>query len=446
MHHSLQTTNISKLLLKYCIPAIISMMTVSLYNAVDRIFIGHIQGAGSLALTGLGTLIPFTTIILACELLITYGAIANLSLRLGEQKKEEAEDFLNQVPLLGLIISIFLMIVFYLFNEPLLYLFGATSDTIGYAKDYLNILTIGIPFYIMGFSLMGIIRSEGDPKRAALILMASCLINIILDPLFIFGLNLGISGAALATILSQATVFLYVVYYYTRGASNLKLDFKKLKIQHHLVKPIITFGLSTALIQLISAFVQILLNQSLKHYGTALSIGSFTTISTIYNLVMMPVVGINQGMIPIIGYNFGQRNYTRVKKTFLQGTIASTIIFTLGFLLIYILPTPLVSFFNPDKTFINTTVTELKLYAFSLPLCALSLTAPNFFQSIGNSKLSIWLVIIRQMIILIPALIILPRLIGLNGVWLAQPITDLSVSLLCFFLIKTEFKRLSSVN
>ena len=211
MHHSLQTTNISKLLLKYCIPAIISMMTVSLYNAVDRIFIGHIQGAGSLALTGLGTLIPFTTIILACELLITYGAIANLSLRLGEQKKEEAEDFLNQVPLLGLIISIFLMIVFYLFNEPLLYLFGATSDTIGYAKDYLNILTIGIPFYIMGFSLMGIIRSEGDPKRAALILMASCLINIILDPLFIFGLNLGISGAALATILSQATVFLYVV-------------------------------------------------------------------------------------------------------------------------------------------------------------------------------------------------------------------------------------------
>ena len=446
MHHSLQTTNISKLLLKYCIPAIISMMTVSLYNAVDRIFIGHIQGAGSLALTGLGTLIPFTTIILACELLITYGAIANLSLRLGEQKKEEAEDFLNQVPLLGLIISIFLMIVFYLFNEPLLYLFGATSDTIGYAKDYLNILTIGIPFYIMGFSLMGIIRSEGDPKRAALILMASCLINIILDPLFIFGLNLGISGAALATILSQATVFLYVVYYYTRGASNLKLDFKKLKIQHHLVEPIITFGLSTALIQLISAFVQILLNQSLKHYGTALSIGSFTTISTIYNLVMMPVVGINQGMIPIIGYNFGQRNYTRVKKTFLQGTIASTVIFTLGFLLIYILPTPLVSFFNPDKTFINTTVTELKLYAFSLPLCALSLTAPNFFQSIGNSKLSIWLVIIRQMIILIPALIILPRLIGLNGVWLAQPITDLSVSLLCFFLIKKEFKRLSSVN
>lgn len=443
MHQSLQTTNISKLLLKYCIPAIISMMTVSLYNAVDRIFIGHIPNVGSLALTGLGTLIPFTTIILACELLITYGAIANLSLKLGEQKKKEAEDFLNQVPLLGLIISISLVVIFYLFNEPLLYLFGATSDTIGYAKDYLNILTLGIPFYIIGFSLMGIIRSEGNPRRSALILMGSCLINIILDPLFIFGLNLGIRGAALATILSQATVFIYVIYYYTQGASNLKLEVKKLKLKRHLVQPIVTFGLSTALIQLIAAFVQILLNQSLKHYGTALSIGSFTTISTIYNLVMMPVVGINQGMIPIIGYNFGQRNYTRVKQTFLQGTAASTLVFTLGFLIIYLIPTQLVSFFNPDPTLINTTVTELKLYAFSLPLCALAMTAPNFFQSIGNSKLSIWLVIIRQMIILIPSLIILPRFIGLNGVWLAQPLTDLSVSLLCFFLIKKEFKTLN---
>lgn len=443
LHQSLQTTSISKLLLKYCIPAIISMMTVSLYNAVDRIFIGHIPGVGSLALTGLGTLIPFTTIILACELLITYGAIANLSLKLGEQKTKEAEDFLNQVPLLAFMISIFLILLFYLFNEPLLYLFGATSDTIGYAKDYLNILTIGIPFYIIGFSLMGIIRSEGNPKRAALILMMSCLINIILDPLFIFGLNLGISGAALATIVSQATVFFYVVYYYTKGSSNLKLNFKKFKPKRHLVQPIITFGLSTALIQLIAAFVQILLNQSLKHYGTALSIGSFTTISTIYNLVMMPVVGINQGMIPIIGYNFGQRNYKRVKQTFLQGTIASTVVFTIGFLLIYSMPTSLISFFNPDKSLLATTVNELKLYAFSLPLCALAMTAPNFFQSIGNSKISIWLVVIRQMIILIPSLIILPKFLGLNGVWLAQPITDLSVSLICFFLISQEFRRLS---
>lgn len=443
LNHSLQTTSIHRLLFKYCVPAIISMITVSLYNTVDRIFIGHIPNIGALALTSIGTLMPFMTIILACELLITYGAIANISLKLGKHAKNEAENFLNQIPLLGFIISLILMVIFFILGSPLLSLFGATSETMTYAKGYLNIIIIGIPFYIIGFSLMATIRSEGNPKRAAMILIISCLINIFLDPLFIFGFNLGISGAALATIISYAFVFFYVIYYYTVGKSNLKLMKHKFKFKKELSYPILLFGLSTALVQLITAFIQIIFNISLNHYGTSLSIGEFTTILTFSNLAIMPVVGINQGSVPIIGYNYGQREYARVQKTFIQGTITATIIFSIVFLLINLIPEFLIKCFNADESLIPSTTNGIKLYLVSLPLCALTLTAPNFFQSIGQSKLSIWLVLLRQIIILIPLLLILPLFLGLNGVWLAQPITDLIITIVCFLLIKREFKTYS---
>ena len=392
MNDSLQTSPIHKLLLKYCIPAIVSMMTVSLYNTVDRVFIGHIPDIGSLALTSLGTVMPFITIILACELLITYGAIANLSIKLGEKNQLMAEKILNQVPGLGVMISLLLMIIFFIFKTPLLELFGANKIILPLASEYLNVMILGIPFYIIGFSLMATIRSEGNPKRAALILIMSCVINIVLDPIFIFGLGLGIKGAAIATVLSYLAVFIYVFYYYSIGKSNLKLKWTYLKPELSLIKPILLFGLSTSLVQLITALIQVLFNRSLAYYGTPLSIGAFTTVTTITNLALMPAVGINQGSV--------------------------------------LLP---------------STTEGLKLYLFSLPLCALTTTAPNFFQAIGQSKLSIWLVILRQIILLIPLILILPKFIGLNGVWLAQPITDLMIAIISFYLIRKEFKRYSSV-
>ena len=445
MNDSLQTCPIHKLLIKYCIPAIVSMMTVSLYNTVDRVFIGHIPDIGSLALTSLGTVMPFITIILACELLITYGAIANLSIKLGEKNQLMAEKILNQVPGLGVMISLLLMIIFFIFKTPLLELFGANKIILPLASEYLNVMILGIPFYIIGFSLMATIRSEGNPKRAALILIMSCVINIVLDPIFIFGLGLGIKGAAIATVLSYLAVFIYVFYYYSIGKSNLKLKWTYLKPELSLIKPILLFGLSTSLVQLITALIQVLFNRSLAYYGTSLSIGSFTTVTTITNLALMPTVGINQGSVPIIGYNYGQKRYDRVKLTFIQGTLAATVIFTIGFILIQLIPDILIRFFNSDDSLLPSTSEGLKLYLFSLPLCALTTTAPNFFQAIGQSKLSIWLVILRQIILLIPLILILPKFIGLNGVWLAQPITDLIIAIISFYLIRKEFKRYSSV-
>lgn len=441
MNHLLQSLPISKLLLKYCIPAILSMLIVSLYNTVDRIFIGHIPDIGSLALTSLGTVMPFITLILASELLITYGVIANLSLKLGEKNSIMAEKFLNQIPVLGLIISIILMIGFTLFKIPLLQWFGATKEILPLAIEYLDVMIIGIPLYIIGFSLMASIRSEGNPKRAAFILMISCLINIILDPIFIFVLNLGIKGAAIATVISYLFVFGYVCFYYTRGNSNLKLKWKLFKPDFMLIHSILLFGLSTALVQIMTAFVQVLFNRSFVYYGTPLSIGAFTTVTTITNLALMPAVGINQGSVPIIGYNYGQKQYARVKSTFILGSLAATTIFTIGFILIQLVPETLVQFFNSDQSLLASTVSGLKLYLFTFPLCALATTGPNFFQSIGQSKLSIGLVILRQIILLIPLLLILPKFIGLNGVWLAQPITDLIISGICIYLIRKEFKH-----
>lgn len=444
MNHLLQSSPIYNLLLKYCIPAIISMMTVSLYNTVDRIFIGHIPDIGSLALTSLGTVMPFITLILASELLITYGTIANLSLKLGEKDTVTAEKFLNQIPALGLMISLILMIGFTLFKAPLLQLFGAKAETLSLATQYLDVMILGIPLYIIGFSLMASIRSEGNPKRAALILMMSCIINIILDPIFIFTFNLGIKGAAIATVISYLSVFIYVCYYYTHGMSNLKLKWKLFKPSAYLIQPILLFGLSTSLVQIMTALIQILFNRSFTYYGTTFSIGAFTTVTTITNLALMPAVGINQGSVPIIGYNYGQKRYDRVKSTFILGTLAATTIFTIGFILIQLIPEVLVRFFNSDEALLASTTEGLKLYLFSLPLCALATTAPNFFQSIGQSKLSIWLVILRQIILLIPLLLILPKFIGLNGVWLAQPITDLTISIVSFYLIRKEFKQYSN--
>ncbi len=441
MSSPLKSEPIHRLLLKYCIPAIISMMTVSLYNTVDRIFIGHIPEIGNIALTSLGTVLPFITLILASELLITYGVIANLSLKLGEKKEAEAQNFLNQVPVLGLLISLLLIFIFTTFKAPLLTLFGATKTTLPLATQYLDIMILGIPFYIIGFSLMASIRSEGNPKRAALILIASCLINVILDPIFIFTFDLGIAGAAIATVISYLFVFAYVFYYYTRGASNLKLKPSLFKPRRTYIIPILIFGLSTSLVQIMTALVQILFNRSLAHYGTPLSIGAFTTITTITNLALMPAIGINQGCVPIIGYNYGQRRFDRVKSTFILGTLASTVIFMVGYILIQLIPEHLVRFFNSDEMLLTQTVSGLKYYLFTLPLCALATTAPNLFQAIGQSRISIGLVVLRQLILLVPLIIFLPTFFGLTGVWIAQPITDLIISLLAFYLVKQEFKH-----
>ncbi|MBQ8993546.1 MAG: MATE family efflux transporter, partial [Turicibacter sp.] len=224
-----------------------------------------------------------------------------------------------------------------------------------------------------------------------------------------------------------------------------KLTRQAFKLNFSISRLIILFGLSTALVQLIGALIQILFNRSLIYYGDPLSIGAFTTITTITNLVLMPVIGINQGSVPIIGYNYGQKNYKRVKSTFIQGTLAATILFTVGFILFYLIPENLIKLFNAERSLLQSTTKGLKLYLFSLPLCALTITAPNYFQSVGKSRLSIWLVILRQIILLIPLLLILPKFLGLNGVWLAQPITDLIIAIISFYLIRKEFKQHPSI-
>ncbi|MGL4912209.1 MULTISPECIES: MATE family efflux transporter [Clostridia] len=445
MNLELSTMSINKLLLKYSIPAIIGMVVVSLYNAVDRIFIGHIADEGALALSGVGVTLPIVTILLAFELLLGVGVATNISNSLGKGNKKESAKYLGQLIIMSIFIGLFLIIILSIFKDNLLVMFGASTNNILYAKEYINIILFGTVFYIIGFSLVTTIRSEGNPKKASRLLILSCIMNIILDPIFIFVFKWGIKGAAFATILSQIFVFTMSIHYYTKGDSNLKLKKENLIPDKFIIKKIIISGLPIFFMQIFTSVVQVMLNNSLKMYGGDLAIGAVATIISISNIFLMPVIGINQGSLPIIGFNYGAQEYHRSRKTFINGSIVGFIILTLGFILVFLFPDKLISIFNKDKDLLNISIQGIRIYLFMMPISILAITLPNYFQSIGRVKISILLSLLRPVILFIPLLFILPKYFGLIGVWLVQPVSDLLSSIICIVFIAKEFKEYNSI-
>lgn len=440
MNLELERESINKLLLKYSIPAIIGMLVVSLYNAVDRIFIGHIPGEGALALSGVGITMPIITILLSFELLIGIGVATNISNSLGRGNKEETEKYLGQLIIISIFIGLFLVLVLSIFKDQILILFGASESNLYYAKEYINVILIGTVFYIIGFSLVTTIRSEGNPKKASVLLILSCIMNIILDPIFIFGFNWGIKGAAFATILSQIFVFIMAIHYYTKGNSNLKLRKENLIPNKALIKIIIISGLPIFFMQIFTSLVQVMFNNSAKIYGGDLAIGAVATIVSISNIFLMPVIGINQGSLPIIGFNYGAREYNRAKKTLINGSLVGFIILSLGFISVMLFPEKLIGLFNKDNKLIDISVQGIKIYLFMMPISVIAMTGPNYFQSIGKVKTSIFLSLLRQAILFIPLLIILPKYLGIVGVWLVQPVADVISSIINCMFLANEFK------
>lgn len=432
--------SINKLLLKYSIPAIIGMVVVSLYNAVDRVFIGHIANEGALALSGVGVTIPIVTILLSFELLIGIGVATNISNSLGKGNKKEAEQYLGQLIVIAVFVGIFLAAVISIFKEKILILFGASEVNMYYAKEYINIILIGTVFYIIGFSLVTTIRSEGNPKKATRLLILSCIMNIILDPIFIFAFKWGVKGAAFATILSQTFVFVMAIHYYTKGNSNLKLKKENLAPNTILIKKIVINGLPIFFMQIFTSIVQVVLNNSIKIYGGDLAIGAIATIMSISNLFLMPVIGINQGSLPIIGFNYAAYKYNRAKKALINGSLAGFIILGLGFILVLLFPDKLIGIFNKEKELLDISIQGIRIYLFMMPISVIAITAPNYFQSIGKVKISIFLALLKQVILFIPLLIILPKYFGIIGVWLVQPVTDLISSIISSIFLIKEFK------
>ncbi len=437
---------IGKLLLQYSIPAIIGMVVNALYNIVDRMFIGNIPDIGSLAITGVGITMPIMTIVLAFGMLIGIGTTANISLNLGKGNRTTAEKLLGNAFTLSIIVGLAIAITGTIFANPILNLFGASENTLFYAKEYIGIILLGCTFNILSFALNSTVRADGNPKMSSITMVIGCGANIILDYLFIFVLNLGVKGAALATIISQSITFFIILYYYTAGNSNLKLKIENFKLKKHLVTMTFAIGIAPFATQIANSLVQVIANNALKTYGSDLAIGAMTVISSLNIIFMMPIFGINQGCQPIIGFNYGAKKYERAKEAFKYATIAACVICIIGFISIQCFPTQIISLFNNDPELTTLAIKGIRIYLLMMPIVGINIVATSYYQSIGKAKISMFVSLLRQVILLIPFTIILPKFIGLDGVWAAGACADSLSVIITLVLLKKEFKQLDKMQ
>lgn len=435
---------IKKLLIRFSLPAITGMVVNALYNVVDRIFIG--LGVGDLAIGGLFISSPISLIIMAFSMLIGIGGNTLVSIKLGQNKKEEAERVTGNSFILLILVSLLITIFGLMFLEPLLNLFGASSSNFQYAYDYMKIILIGAAFQAIGLGMNNFIRGEGSPTIAMKTMLIGAISNTILDPIFIFGFKMGVSGAALATIISQALSALWVMKYFFGGNSMLTIKKDYLKPKLDITKKIIAIGLGPFSMQLAGSMVTVLLNNSLKNYGGDLANSSMAVINSVSMMVMMPVFGINQGAQPIIGFNYGAEKYDRVKQTLKYAIIGATCITTVGFVLTQLFPVPLYKMFISKGGNLGEIarigVPGMRIYLAMFPIVGIQVVSSNYFQAIGKPKHAMLLSLSRQVLVLIPALIILPKIYGLTGVWLAGPLSDLIASIITVYFVTRSIRTL----
>lgn len=446
--NDLGSDSILSLLFKFSVPAIIAMVVNTLYNIVDRMFIGNIPDIGSLAITGVGVTLPIMTVILGFGLLIGVGTSARINLSLGKGEKDVAENHLGNAMTLIIIIGLIITIGGLLFSKPLLILFGASEETLPYAQDYMNIIYIGVIPSLIGFGLNHSIRSDGNPKYAMFSTVIGAVINIVLDYIFIFEFGMGIKGGAIATIIAQAISATCILWYFYSGKSKMKLKKEYLKLNKKIVLSIFTIGMSPFAMQLAQSFVQVVANNSLKQYGGDSAIGAMAIISSITMLFSMPIIGLNQGAQPIIGYNYGAKQYDRVKLTLKYSIIFATGIGILVAMLIQLKPELLINIFNEDETLLKITIQGAKIYLYMIPIVGFQIVSSNYFQAIGKAKISMFLSLLRQVILLIPLMLILPRIGGLalTGVWLAGPVSDALSCIITGSIFFISIKKLNKLH
>jgi len=440
-NNNLATDNIAKLLWMYSLPAMVGTVVMSVYNIVDRIFIG--QGVGPLAISGLALTFPFMIVLMAFGMLIGAGSASRISITLGENNKEKAEKILGNAVTLTFIISGTVVLFAMLFMDDLLYLFGGTTNTIQYAHDYMKIIIPGGVLTALYFGLNNIMRASGHPRKAMFNILLGAVCNIILDPIFIFVFHWGIEGAAIATVISYLVGTINGVTHFMLKSTPLRFHLKNFKLEKEIIKSIISIGLSPFSMQIGTSLVVILINSTLLKYGGDLAIGAYGIINSINMLVVMFIIGLNQGSQPIIGFNYGAKNYDRVFKTLRYAAIVGTGLTTLGFLIGTFLPHQVVSLFTRDESLQQVATVAQRISVMMFPIIGFQIVVSNFFQSIGNAKIAIVLSLTRQFVFLIPAIFLLPPIFGLNGAWAVMPVSDgLSaiVSAGTFFWFYKKFK------
>lgn len=438
----LRDGHVGPLILKYFIPAFIGVFVNALYNIVDRIFIG--QGVSAEALSGISVIFPVMMIMMGFGMLIGIGTGVYVSINMGKRQMDRAEETLGTGFLLMIISSILIMAVTYALKVPILRSFGSTEETFQYANDYLDIILAGVLFMVVGFSLNNVIRSEGNARIAMISMLLSSVTNMILDPIFIFWLDMGVKGAAYATVISMFVLMIWVLYHFIKSRrSVIKLKLQYIRINKGILLEIIAIGMAPFAMQVAGSFVQGLLNKKLIMFGGDLAAGAMGIINSVLTLVVMAIVALNMASQPILGFNYGAKSVDRIKQTLRITLIWSTVISVFAFVLIESFPGAIIKVFNNDSEALYDIASHgLRLVLLALPVVGFQVVASNFFQSIGKAGLSMFATLFRQVIILLPLLLFLPVFWNIDGIWISYPISDAVSAVAVAFLLYREWKRL----
>jgi len=435
---------IGPLLAKLAIPSTIGLLVNSLYNVVDTIFIG--RGVGVLAIAGIGIVFPIQMIIMAIAQLFGMGAASMASRSLGKRDYDKASNIAGNSFIASFALGTLAAIVVFIFLNPLLRVFGATENILPFARDYLSIVTFGFIFFPFVVSSNNLIRAEGAAKNAMTVMIVGAVVNIILDPIFIFGFNMGIKGAAYATIIAQFSAFLYIILYYILGRSSLKIRMVHFRMKWRIVKEMISLGFASFIRQVSMSILIIVVNNSLRVYGGDITIAVFSVINRVVMFVTMPLFGIVAGAQPMIGFNYGANNMGRVKESLKTSVLSTVAIGAVSFIAFMVIPSKIINLFSTDAELINMGIFPLRMLMLLFPFIGFQVIGSGFFQSIGKARPSIVLSLSRQVLFLIPLVLLLPLLLGINGIWIAFPIADLLAIIVTGILVYRELRKINKLQ
>lgn len=437
----MRSGSLGRLLFYFSLPAIVGMMVNSLYNVIDRIFLG--RGIGQLAIAATTVAFPMMLILMAVSILIGVGATALISIRLGEQRREEAEKIAGNAVVMITLLPALCAVCFFLFTDPILIFFGASREVLPYARDFTEIIMLGAVFGSFSMGVNNFIRAEGNPRISMYTQLLGAFIAVILNYLFIFKLGWGVKGSALATILAQFVSAMWVLSYFLSGKSLVKLRFRNMRLQWPILSSIMAIGFAPFAMQIAASVQQVILNRTLMVHGGDIALSAIGIVMSISTLLFMPVLGVSQGAQPIIGYNFGARQYDRVRGTWKLAVLAGTAIVLVGYLVVRIWPSQLVGLFSEgDMALTSLTTHAMLIYLALIPVIGFQIMSSTYFQAVGKARQAAVLSLSRQILFFIPLLLILPRFWGVEGVWRAAPISDLLAVCLSALLMYFEMRSL----
>ena len=439
-----QTKKISKIVWEYALPGIIGTVVTALYNVIGRIFIG--QGVGALAISGLAITFPVMNLTTSIGMLVGAGAAARISISLGKKDRETSEKILGNSLLLTIILNAVFITLILIYLEPILRSFGASDLTLPYAYDYLKIVRLGNVCVSLAYNFNAMMRASGYATTAMTTMLIGAIFSVILTPIFLYGFNMGIQGVAWATVISMFLGMIFVMHHFLQKKSLIRLKLKNIKLNKRIIISIVSIGMSPFSMQVAASGVAVLMNTSLIRYGGDLAVGAYGIINTVLMLFLMIIMGLNQGTQPIIGYNYGAGNYSRVRETLMYSIKIASIIASAGALVAIFFPEIFANAFTNDTELKNITVRGIRITVSALPLVGFQIVSSSFFQSIGFAAKSLIQSLSRQLIFLVPAIIILPRVWELDGLWIAMPVSDTLAFILSLFLLTSQLKQLKKME